>query len=187
MRHFTPQRYLQLGNLSDEKAFRAAHDDWEGAVQGYQDHLRQIREELPAGLRQLIESVYLHDARVLDMWPGRRSRFTITLQPESDPSHLVILVYSLEEPAAIIQDVLPASVRSEPVAWLYDELNVERPGNGAGGSAGRQPVLYTHDILLSNGWEVRLRFRSVTVSRPVSLIPTTDRTSAAQAAVSRSA
>ena len=50
------------------------YEAWEQAVQGYKDHLRQIRDDLPAGLRQLVESVYLHDARVLNMWPGRRSR-----------------------------------------------------------------------------------------------------------------
>src|SRR5438067_9626706 len=39
MTYFTPERYLRLGNLSDEQAFLAAHEAWEQAVQGYKDHL----------------------------------------------------------------------------------------------------------------------------------------------------
>jgi hypothetical protein len=77
---------------------------------------------------------------------------------------LVVLTYSLEEPAAVEPDVLPESVRSEPVAWLYDELDVQ--GNTRGG----EPA-FTHRILLSDGREIGLRFRNVLVKRPVPLVP----------------
>src|SRR5262245_28787525 len=98
MQFFTPERYLRLGNLDDRQAFLSANEDWEKAVQGYQAHLERIRGKLPARLRQLVQSVALHDARVLDMWQGQRSKYSITLLPESDPSRLVVLAYSLEEP-----------------------------------------------------------------------------------------
>jgi hypothetical protein len=158
MKYFTPERYLRLGNLHDRQAFLAAHEDWERAIKAYKTRLRTIADKLPAGLRPL-QSIYLHDARVLDIWQGAVSRFTITLQPESDPCKLVVLAYSLVEAPTIVQDVLPADNRSEPIAWLYDELDVE------GASS-------LHNILLSNGWEIRLRFRKASVLRPVSLIPT---------------
>ena len=187
MKYFTPERYLALGNLRERQAFLAAHSDWERAIQGYKDRLSKIRSDLPAALRQLVESTYLHDARVLDMWPGRRSRFTITLHPESDPSRLVVLVYSLEEPPTIERDVLPTEVCSTPVAWLYDELDVERPTGGRIKPSCRKPPLFTHNILLSNGWEVRLRFRQVAVSRPLSLIPPTQKPSVTHELVSHSA
>src|SRR5262249_18466521 len=114
MRYFTPARYLRLGNLEDERAFLAAQEDWERAIAGYKAHLQRIRDQLPAGLRRLVETVYLHDARVLDVHQGKRSRFTITLQPESTPSQRVVLVYSLVEPPEIDHAALPESARSEP-------------------------------------------------------------------------
>jgi hypothetical protein len=167
MKYFTPERYLCLGDLSNEQAFLAAQDDWERAVTAYKERLESIRDGLPTSLRRLVDSVYLHDARVLDMWQGQGRRLTITLQPESDPSRLVVLAYSLTAPPQVEQAVLPAGVCSEPVAWLYDELDAEP---SVVGEKGGTPT-FTHNILLSNGWEVRLRFRSATVTRPVSIIP----------------
>jgi len=83
-------------------------------------------QKLPAGLARLLDSVYLHDARVVDMWQGRRSRFTVTLLPESAPGRFVILAYSLLEAPRFAYGVLPAEVHSQPLGWLYDELDVEQ-------------------------------------------------------------
>jgi hypothetical protein len=180
MKYFTPERYLRLGNLEDKQAFLAAQQDWEQAVTKYATQLRRIQEQLPAGLRRLVDSVYLHDARVLGMWLGRVSRFTISLQPESDPSRLVVLTYSLLEPPGVNKRALPPESCSEPVAWLYDELDIQ--------SATKKRLrVFVHSILLSNGWEIRLRFRDVTVTRPMSFIPGDPGESDLQAIVSRSA
>jgi hypothetical protein len=172
MKYFTPERYLRLGDLEHEKSFLAAHEEWETAVAGYGEHLRKIHEDLPTGLRRLIESVYLHDARVLDIWQGPVSRLSITLQPESDRGHLAVLHYSLVQPPSIKTGILPALACSEPTAWLYDELDAVKPASN--GRKRRQNAItkvFIHDILLSNGWEIELLFRDVTVSRPVPLIP----------------
>jgi hypothetical protein len=174
MKYFTPERYLRLGNLQDEASFLAAHRDWERALARYRQHLGKIQDHVPAGLRRLIESVYLHDARVLDIWQGTVSRFTITLQPESDPARLVVLSYSLVAPPSVKRAVLPAEACSEPPAWLYDELDLVKPaGNGGRGNPKGLAGAFVHEILLSNGWEIHLRFRDATVTRPVPLIPAT--------------
>jgi hypothetical protein len=170
MKYFTPERYLRLGNLDDRKAFLAAHADWERALSKYQARLRQIRTRLPAGLRRLLQSVYLHDARVLGMWLAGRQRFTISLQPESDPSRLVVFAYSLVGLPRVDPAALPAFACSTPVTWLYDEADIARPAGGNGANA-RQRRIFRHNILLSNGWEIGLRFHRVTVTRPVALIP----------------
>src|SRR5262249_51968281 len=99
MKHFTPERYLRLGNLDDEQAFLDAQQQWEEAYTAYRDQLQRIRKELPRSLRDLVDSVYLHDARVLTMHQSDQN-FFITLQPPSDPERLVVLGYSLvEEPS----------------------------------------------------------------------------------------
>lgn len=97
--------------------------------------------------------------------------FLITLQPPSDPERLVVLGYSLVEEPIISQNVLPPDHRREPIQWLYDELELDRAEGPRGlpAPAGRPTI--RHNILLSNGWEVALRFRSVWVKRPLRVIP----------------
>jgi hypothetical protein len=164
MKYFTPQRYLRLGNLDNREAFLKANEEWERALDDYQRHFRRVRRLLPKDFGQLLDTLSLHDARILDMWWGGRRRFTITLLPESDPSRLVVLTYSLVQPPEVEQDVLPASVQTKPVAWLYDELEVKSHRRG-------NPLFFSHNILLSDGREIRINFRTVTVIRPLPLVP----------------
>jgi hypothetical protein len=90
MKYFTADRYLRLGNLDDEQVFLAAQQQWEDTIAGYREQFRRIRKQLPRGLRSLVESVYLHDARVLTMHQIEQE-FFVTLQPPSTPEHLVVL------------------------------------------------------------------------------------------------
>ena len=170
MKFFTPERYLQLGNLGDEQAFLTAQQQWEEALTAYDKHLQAIRKELPRSLRSLVESVYLHDARVLTMHQIDQE-FFITLQPPSDPDRLVVIGYSLVEEPRVEQAVLPAERRREPIEWLYDELTLDRPEGPRGLPAPPGKPTLRHNILLSNGWEVKLRFRSVWVKRPIRVVP----------------
>jgi hypothetical protein len=170
MKYFTPQRYLQLGELQEKEAFFAAQDQWEEAVAGYRQYLQHIRKQLPRSLRKIMDSVYLHDAAVLSMHQNE-DLFVVTLQPESDPGRLVVLGYTLVEEPVVVQKVLPADRCREPVAWLYDELDLDRPEGPAGLPVPEGKPTFRHNILLSNGWEVTLRFRSAWASRPVRVVP----------------
>jgi hypothetical protein len=162
--HFTPERLVRLQDRSDERAFLTALDKWERTLANYQEQLNRVRSELPGDLQRLLDTVALHDAHVLDMWWGGRSLSTITLHPDADPSRLAVLTYSLAGPPEVYPDVLPEAVRSRPVAWLYDELDFAAVGQLNGPT-------FIHCILLSDGREVRLTFRNVTVKRPVPLVP----------------
>jgi hypothetical protein len=177
---FTPQRLLRLQDRSDERHFLSALAEWEQALADYQRQLGEIRGRLPADLQRLLDTVALHDARVLDMWWGGRSQFTITLHPEADPSRLVVLTYSLAEPPVVEKDLLPQAVRSLPTSWLYDELALAND-DGSGG-----PV-FRHSILLSDGREVQLLFRKATVKRPVPLVPVAPADKAPNASIRHSA
>ncbi|HEV8062181.1 MAG TPA: hypothetical protein VGP68_20045 [Gemmataceae bacterium] len=165
MKYFTPNRLMRLQDHSDKKRYLRALNDWERALQSYRDHLEQNMGRLPRGLRKLVNSISLHDAQVLDMWHAN-SRLNITLRPESDPSKLVVLRYVLLEQPRINREALPETMRSLQMTWLYDEWDAPRTLDAEG-----RPV-FTHDILLSNGWEIRLRFQSMAVTRPSPLVPT---------------
>jgi hypothetical protein len=170
MNYFTPERYLRLGNLSDEQEFLAAQQAWEHAVSGYREHLRKVWKELPSGLRKLVETVYLHDALVQSMHQ-KEDTFVITLQPESDPGRLVVLGYNLVEEPTIEQNVLPADRCREPIAWLYEELSLARPEGPRGLPPPEGKPTFCHNILQSNGWEIMVRFRGAWLHRPIRIIP----------------
>lgn len=170
MRHFTAARYLNLGRLDDEQQFLAAQSAWEEAVVAYRDQLQRIRKQLPRGLVRLVTTVYLHDARVLAMHQSEQD-FLITLHPISTPSRLAVIGYSLVEEPTIMQGVLPSDHCRDPIVWLYDELDLDRPEGPRGLPDPSGKPTYRHDILLSNGWEVRLRFRSAWVKQPLGVLP----------------
>src|SRR5262249_61691923 len=138
-----------------------------------------------ASLRRLAELGSLHDARVLGMWQAQ-TRLTIVLQPEGEASRLCVLTYSLVGSPSIDPSALPGPYRSGGAAWLYAEIGIDRgtpfdtaarapldPGARAAENGGTQraAVVFTHDILLSNGWELRLRFHQLNLARPAALIP----------------
>lgn len=174
MNYFTPERLVRLQDHSEERQFLAALEDWESTLESYRQHLHEIQGEVsgspsrssekPQKFLKFLTTVSLHDARVLEMYWGGRSRFRIALHPESQPGRLVILTYSLVQPPQIKRHVLPEQLRSEPVAWLYDELTRED-----GSSAGKR--VFRHTILLSDGSEVGLPFSSVAIERPIPLVP----------------
>jgi hypothetical protein len=171
MKYFTPARYLAFDNHDDEKAFLAAHEEWEAAIAAYGAHLNTIKPKLQPKLRKLIERVYLHDARVLSM-TQRENDFVVTLQPATLPDRLVVLLYSLVEEPQIQTGMLPPDRCREPIEWLYDELDLDRPEGPRGLPAAESAKpTFRHNVLLSNGWEVSLRFRWVGVNMPLRVIP----------------
>jgi hypothetical protein len=166
MKHFTPQRWIQLQHVEDERAFYAAQAEWQRAVTGYRESIVQAAPRLPPELRQFAQGESLHDATVLGDWRGR-SRLCILVRPERPTHHLVLLTYTLVEPPRVAF-VLPAEYRSEGAGWMYDEVGIEEE---TGPDA--DPI-FTHAILLRDGREIRLRFRRFTYSRPEPGLPLPD-------------
>lgn len=179
MRYFTPERLVCLQDHSDQRQFLAALDEWEKALENYRNHLSDIQRELgimescliplqsPGNLQKFITflmTVSLHDAPILDIDSGGRTRFRITLHPEYQPGCLVILTYTLAQPPRINQQVLPEELCSKPIAWLYDELTLPD-------WKGKEPKAFQHTILLSDGSEVGLCFHDVTIECPTPPVP----------------
>jgi hypothetical protein len=177
MKYFTRERLQQFGNVEDEQTFLDGLRQWEEALAAYRAHLDSILGRLPRDMKRLVNKVYLHDARILSIHQ-EGDRFVITLQPESDPERLVVLSYMTIGEPKIRQDGLFEDQRSEPIAWLYDELDLDR--------AEGKPT-FRHNILLSNGWEIEVHFRTVSVRRPRRIIPVTPDGRAGTETVSRSA
>ena len=197
MRYFTPERFVKL-QQHDDPTFPSALEAWERTVQEYEAHLQEINPLLADGASRFVALGSLHDAGVVGMW-HTQTRLTIALQEEGRTEQLLLLTYSLVEPPYLDPAALPEHYRSSLAAWLYDEIDVERDTvfdvsarlqlKALPANAGEPPraAVYTHAILLSNGWELRLRFYQLAITRPTALLPSVPRFAEAAQALQRSA
>ena len=146
MRYFTPELYAR-GNSASEAAARGVEEAWEGALRRYQRRWSRIRAGFPQTVRDFDEAqVCLHDAEVLQL-ARQGKRFIMVLQPGPPAQSLVILMFALTEEPIIVTDVLPETVRTRRLVWLYEEFDRDRGGKRS------------FEVLLGNGWEIRLRFQ----------------------------
>ena len=161
MKYFTPDLYIR-GQSPDEGVLDEAERLWEEAGERYLAALTAIRPALPPGVRHVLDSYYLHDAVVLGM--GRQGNaFVLVLQLDTPPHSLLTFTYDLVGEPVIRTDVLPPELRTPPehVEWMYDEVEVI-PG---------QPPVCCLSVLLSNGWELQLRFRDVAIQETQAILP----------------
>jgi hypothetical protein len=183
MKYFTPELFVRLQECPDADAFAAINASWEQSAKQYWAELQRLAPGLPPDLRLFVRWGSMHDARVLGIGTTQR-RATIILKEDRAP-RLVTLVYALVEAPVIDQSALPAEHQSLPTAWLYDEVErdpemlfnvrlriqdrAERLSTTATAEDGWRPI-YLHSILLSNGWEVRLRFHRLAATRTTRLL-----------------
>jgi hypothetical protein len=173
MQYFTPELVVRLQNLLD----RAALEEWDRAAERYATALKRVLPRFPAPLRKFAGKAVLHDAKVLSIFQSG-ANLSITLQPEHEDDKLVVLSYTLVGDPRLNTAAFSDEYRTEYSAWMYDEFSQGKPiarlpgqrGKGADQQNGSVPV-YCHDILLSNGWELFLRFRQFKVTRPRCLLP----------------
>jgi hypothetical protein len=182
VKYFTPELFIKLQECQDATQFRSVNAEWERALQQYQAHLREITPNLEGGLGRLVKRGSLHDTEVVDVGISE-SRLTILLREGVTPG-LLSLTYSVvaqpwADPAAI-----PDAHRSTPTLWLYDEidrdadtlynprLHIQGKATDLSGplapEEGWKPI-FRHAILLSNGWEIRVCFHRLMVTRTMSL------------------
>jgi hypothetical protein len=158
MKFFTRDLIERVGS-PDTAIANHAQDEWEQAVDRYDDYWQSIRPIVPKAMGYIHDHFYLHDAVVRGM--GRNGdQFIVVLQLAPPPHDLLTLTYTLTSEPSIDRESL--SLEPPPpanhVEWLYDEVDI-----GGSGSI--------HTILFSNGWEVQLTFRDLTVTQADALLP----------------
>jgi hypothetical protein len=168
MQYFTPDLWVRLQYRSDKQTFLADYDAWERALAAYGRHFEQIRDRLPAALRRFGEEESLHDAMVLECWQGD-GHLWMLLRREPPHEGRVLLAYSLTDPPALDPAAFPPEHRSEHAVWMYDEIALEEPSATNG-----QDRVFRHSILLSNGWEVTVRFTAFTCAEGFPVVPSVE-------------
>ncbi len=153
MRYFTPELYVR-GQSDDPAVADFVDREWEENLLAYSAHLDATRPRLPATLAEMLDRYSLHDADVLTV-ARNEERLTVVLQLDP-PVATLLLTYTLVEPPRIDEAALPLPLRSRDHAqWLYDEVSV----------VDGKETTYEHSILLSNGWEVCVRFSAFALEK----------------------
>lgn len=159
MRFFTPSLYVRY-NSPDEAVADRAEAGWESALREYRRHLDGLSGAMNSRVKELAEGLCLHDAEVLSFQED------IPEPPASPLSPLAVAGLSLRQGGRNVNifyflwgDIVQSSApRRWPFSktgthWLYDEVDLAR----------RQPPLFWHRILWSDGRTVAIPFYDAVV------------------------
>jgi hypothetical protein len=146
MKYFTPELLERIASPDDAVA-DTANLEWERAIVRSKQHWPRIQAAFPEDVRLFEqEAVCLHDAQVLSMG-AEGETFVAVLQREPPAEKLVLLTFTLVEEPVIDPHAIEGHGDHDFVTWLYEEWDLDR----------RKRCCF--EVLLSNGWSVRLRFR----------------------------
>lgn len=152
MRYFTPELYLKFKSV-DRGVVAKTHDEWEDAIRSYRQRLEEIGPNMTSNVRSMAESLCLHDADYLGMAvlpvPDLGKPLAVLLIRQD--ATRVFLVYLLAEQPLTRQVNVEWPYSKDQVHWLYDEFDVDESG------------FQKHEVLLSNGQIVTLRFHEMQV------------------------
>jgi hypothetical protein len=163
MKYFTPDLLERFGSADDAVA-GPANDEWERALERYEQYMESIEPELPEHIREFTK-LLLHDAII---WSIARQgdKLIMVMRKDIPPRDVVILTYSLIAEPVINKEVLPSKEWGTVMDYMYDEFELVQ-------QRGRKT--YAQSILFGNGWEMSLRFSDVqvTLAEPVYPLPNT--------------
>src|SRR5260370_30637887 len=120
VKYFT-RELVEMGRSKDHAVLNRQEELWDEACDRYFGRMDALKVEMPRGLRQIVDSYYLHDAVVRGM--GQQGRkFLIVLQLDTPPRSLLTFSYDLSEDAAIDRAALPPELcsRGSLVDWQHD-------------------------------------------------------------------
>ena len=146
MKYFTPKLFAR-GNSPDVAVVRGIESEWESAIKRYRRRWNKIKSAFPRGVRRFEEAgICLHDAKLIHM-AQEDMRFIMVLEMEQPARNLVVLTFTLTAEPEIKSSEIQPRLRSQRAIWLYEEFDLDRDRRCC------------FEVLLSNGWTLRLRFR----------------------------
>ena len=141
MKYFTPELYERFNSRDIDIADRA-DTAWHKAEAKYKARLDKIRDSVPATIRDLADKFCLHDADVMAIGLDTQ---TVSIMLRLG-NNLYWLTYGLTSKVVPTSPRLASAFSSNSVRWLYDEVDMPTAG------------VFSHEILLSDGQEIRLFF-----------------------------
>jgi hypothetical protein len=154
---------------ADEEVAEAALTEWEQACENYKRHVEEIRCKLPKPVQALLDSFYLHDAKLntfgMDKDVEDESLVFIDLQLDSPRTQGLRLQYRLGGKIKAVFHAWHPEAKAQ-LLWLYDEIDAVEVDLPEGGRV----AVFTHSILLSEGLELQLPFFSLALKPYESLL-----------------
>ena len=167
MKYFTPDLFVRL-NSGDEGTARRAESEWEKMATRYRACFTRIAPELPEELRRFCSELNPHDAEIIGLAkrgaPSLRRRSAELFARQRN--RLLILTYSLAEKPTMCMPLQSSVFYDEQPIWLYDEVSVVRPG------------VFSHEILISNGYVYKFVFKEFEYDEVQIVHPVRERTRA---------
>jgi hypothetical protein len=141
---------------------------WQWACAKYEEHLKEIRGDLPRGVRGFLSRYCLHDAQVLALAADEVPYFSIFLRLDNPATpgdrYLEVryrLLGGMKKGIRLTRHSGPAA-QGKPLGWwLYDEIDVRK---------GKVPAI-THSILFTGGYELQLTFSALTCRQLSFVLP----------------
>jgi len=164
MRYLKPELLTRCRSLDDEVA-EAAANEWDQAIARYNARLATLRPLLPTGVQAVLDHFSLHDGRVLGISLARRKTWLSLLvrlegtsvRPGPVLELKYILAKGLKRAAFAIMRHGGAEQGSQDRGRIqYDEFG-KVGGVGVG--------VFSHSLLLTGGFELRIRFTNLRVRR----------------------
>ena len=158
MTHFRPELYFQTQPTHEWPTIEAAIAAWDREQDAYEAELKRDWARYPEAVRLYLDSVRLHAGVLVADGPTDENRYQLVVRTDNPSREFVEFSYLLTEQPEVLDAGFPADLRSDTPHWLYDEFEVT-PNLPAAMS------LFTHSILLSDGRELRVRFRDLEMRR----------------------
>ena len=137
---------------------------WDREQDAYEVELQRDWSQYPEAVRLYLDSVRLHDGVLVADGPTDENHYQLVVRTDTPSGEFVEFTYILTEPPEVLNAGFPNDLRSDTPHWLYDEFAVSSelpPGT---------PLVFTHSILLSDGRELRVRFRDLEMRRLTPLL-----------------
>jgi hypothetical protein len=161
MKFFTPE-LLRRTRSPDQAVWSAASEEWEVMLKDYSRHLKAIRPRMSDTTRAVLRLPTLHDGLLvgsLGQMKGPQIELLVRLEDrKGEPTRFLLFRYQTatrHSKDSFSEEVHDIGAKGDVTKYkphiLYDEFDVDKRG------------AFTHAILLSNGTEVRVRFRDLVV------------------------
>ncbi len=163
MKFFTTDLYLR-SNAPDDAVADRADEDWEKAIVDYKKHLAKYAKQMNPRVKELAETLCLHDAELIALEEHARGPlspplflFTFPVETVALRSNgkIINLFYFLWDEVSQSRPPEDWPFSKLYPHWLYDEIDLDRGQSS--------PPLYWHRILLSDGRMISIPFFDVVI------------------------
>jgi hypothetical protein len=146
MNYFTPDLLERLAS-SDGDVADDANKEWDRAIVLAKRRWQKIKTAFPEAAQNFEhQGVCLHDAQVLSM-ARKGDTLVVVLRQEPPSQDMVLLSFTLDAEPVIDPDAVLGHGDGSVITWLDEEWDLDRQGR------------CWFEVLLSNAWSVRFRFR----------------------------